>query len=53
MKAKEVLELLQITRQTLTRYVKKGYIKVKVLPTGKYVYDDDSVYVFLNGTDKK
>jgi len=32
MKSKEVLELLQITRPTLTKYVKEGLIKVNHLP---------------------
>ena len=44
MKSKEVLELLQITRPTLTKYVKEGLIKVNILPNGRYDYDKDSVY---------
>lgn len=44
MKSKEVLELLQITRPTLTKYVKEGLIKVNILPNGRYNYDKDSVY---------
>ena len=35
MKAKEVLELLQITRPTLTKYVKEGLIKVTTLPNSR------------------
>jgi len=31
MKSKEVLELLQITRPTLTKYVKEGLIKLITL----------------------
>lgn len=31
MKAKEVLSLLKITRQTLCRYAKNGKIKVTIL----------------------
>lgn len=49
MKAAQVLKTLGITRQTLTKYVKEGIIKVKILPNGRYEYDDDSVYEFKNG----
>jgi predicted site-specific integrase-resolvase len=48
MKAKEVLGLLKIARQTLVRYVKEGKIKVKTKPNGQYDYDETSVYSFLN-----
>ena len=48
MKAKEVLNKLKVTRQTLTKYVAKGYIQVAKLPNGQYDYDDNSVYNFLN-----
>ena len=44
MKAKEVMELLEISRRTLTRYITKGIIKGTRLPTGRYIYDDESVY---------
>ena len=44
MKAKEVMELLDISRRTLTRYITKGVIKGNRLPTGRYIYDDESVY---------
>ena len=44
MKAKEVMELLDISRRTLTRYITKGIIKGSRLPTGQYIYDDESVY---------
>lgn len=48
MKANEVLKLLRISRQTLTKYVKDGIIKVELLPNGRYEYDENSVYLFLN-----
>ena len=48
MKAKEVLRLLRISRQTLTKYVKDGIIKTETLPNGRYEYDENSVYAFLN-----
>lgn len=48
MTAKEVLRILQITRPTLTKYVKEGKIKVTVKGNGRYDYDADSVYKMLN-----
>jgi len=54
MKAKEVLELLQISRPTLTKYVKEGIIKVNILPNGRYDYDKESVYKLFNkGVERK
>ena len=48
MTAQEVLRTLQITRPTLTKYVKNGVIKVAVKGNGRYDYDADSVYKMLN-----
>lgn len=48
MKAKHVLQLLQITRNTLTKYCKQGLITYDVLPNGRYDYHEESVYAFLN-----
>ena len=48
MKAKEVLQILKVTRQTLTRYVKEGRVKVTLKENGQYDYDSDSVYKLLN-----
>ena len=48
MTAKEVLRVLQITRQTLTKYVKEGKLKVTVKGNGRYDYDADSLYKMLN-----
>lgn len=48
MKAKEVLQILKVTRQTLTRYVKEGRVKVTIKENGQYDYDSDSVYKLLN-----
>ena len=47
MKSKNVLQILGITRATLCKYVKLGYIKATLLSTGLYNYDDDSVYAFI------
>ena len=43
MKAKEVMDLLDISRRTLSRYIISGVIKGTRLPTGRYIYDDESV----------
>jgi len=48
MKANEVLSLLNISRPTLTKYVKNGWIKVDVLQNNRYRYDEKSIYEFLN-----
>ena len=48
MKAFEVLNILRISRPTLTNYVKQGIIDVAKLPNGRYDYDEKSVYDFLN-----
>ena len=53
MRSKEVLNLLRITRPTLTKYVKSGIIKVVRKPNGQYEYDEDSVYAFLNKDVKR
>lgn len=47
MKSKEVLELLQVSRVTLSSYVRSGRIKVTKMANGYYNYDDQSVYSFL------
>ena len=48
MKSNKVLKLLNITRPTLSRYVKEKIIKYKVKPNGFYDYDEESVYKILN-----
>lgn len=53
MKAKEVLKILQITRPTLTKYVKDGTIKTISCHNGQYIYDDESVYSFIGLKQKK
>lgn len=53
MKANEVLRVLRITRPTLSKYVREGIIKKEVLPSGRYDYDADSVYAFLNKDVKR
>ena len=52
MKAKEVLKLLNVTRATLTNYVKNGKLKVRELHNGYYEYDEEDVYK-LSGIKEK
>ena len=40
MKAKEVMEKYQITRRTLSNWVKKGLIGIEKTPSGRYIYID-------------
>ena len=47
MKASEVMEVLNISRSTLYRLVKKGVIEVTRLPNGRLDYDEKSVYEYL------
>ena len=53
MKAKDVLKILQITRPTLSKYVKDGTIRTRSKHNGQYVYDDESVYAFVGLKTKK
>ena len=48
MKACDALTLLGVTRPTLAKYVHSGAIKVTLLSTGHYDYDDESVYAFIS-----
>ena len=48
MKANEALSILRVTRPTLARYVKEGKNNATELPTGRYDYDEESIYKFLN-----
>ena len=43
MRAKEAMKILQISRMTLYKYVKNGYIKATKLHNGYYEYDEESV----------
>jgi len=40
MKAKEVMMKYNITRNTLSNWVQKGWIEVQKLPSGRYIYLD-------------
>lgn len=54
MKAKEVLQILKITRQTLCRYVKQGKIKIKSkISNNFFEYDDESVFSLIGEKTKK
>lgn len=47
MKAKEVLQILNITRPTLCKYVKEGKIKIDANINGKYRYNVESVFKLI------
>ena len=47
MKAKEVLQILDITRPTLCKYVKEGKIKIDANINGKYRYNVESVFKLI------
>lgn len=47
MKSKEVLKILNISRPSLTTYIKSGKIKGTLMKNGYYDYDEDSIYQFL------
>ncbi|WP_417502741.1 MerR family transcriptional regulator, partial [Mitsuokella jalaludinii] len=51
--AKDVLRILQVSRSTLTKYVKTGIIRVHVMPNGHYDYNEEDVYKFLNKDVKR
>ena len=51
--AKDVLRILQVSRPTLTKYVKTGIIRVHVMPNGHYDYNEADVYKFLNKDVKR
>lgn len=48
MKAKEILEKYKITRNTLSNWVKRGWIEVELTPSGRYIYIDK-----INEKDEK
>jgi len=48
MRSGEVLSLLRVSRQTLTRYVKEGKIRTERLPNGRYEYNREDVYAVFN-----
>jgi predicted site-specific integrase-resolvase len=48
MKSREVMQLLNISRNTLYNYVKRGIIKVTKIPNGYYNYDKQTVYNFVD-----
>ena len=52
MKSKDALRILNVSRVTLSSYVKSGKIKVTKLSNGYYDYDDNSIFQFI-GNDKK
>ena len=53
MKAKDVLKILNISRITLMKYLKLGYISAIKLPNGQYDYNDATVYAFIGQKKEK
>jgi len=53
MKAKDACRILGISNVTLADYVKKGYVQAMKLPSGRYNYDEASIYAFLNKDVKR
>lgn len=54
MLSKEVLQLLGISRPTLTKYVKTGVIRVTELPNKRYDYNSEDVFKLFNkGVERK
>lgn len=53
MKAKDACRILGISNVTLADYVKKGYVQALKLPSGRYNYDEASIYAFLNKNIKR
>ena len=53
MRAKEVLNLLRISRKTLHVYASTGKIRYTVMPNGQYDYNDEDVYKLLNKDVKR
>ena len=47
LKAKDVMTLLGISRQTLSTYVKRGLVKIDSVINGKYRYSKDSVLALM------
>jgi len=47
MKAREVMEILRISRTTLRNLRKEGVLKAKRLPNGHYDFDPECVYKYL------
>ena len=43
MKAKQIMKKYQITRNTLSNWVKRGWIKVEKMPSGRYIYIEKEI----------
>lgn len=53
MKAGEVIRLLHICKSTLTKYRKQGIIKSIMLPSGRFIYNDNDVFTLLTKEKKR
>ena len=52
MRAKLAMKILNVTRITLYNYIKSGKIKATQLPNGYYDFDEQSIYRFLNKSQR-
>ena len=52
LKASQVMDMLGITRVTLSKYVKQGLVKTDSCINGRYRYNAESVYNLLNKGNK-
>lgn len=53
MKAREVKQILNITQNTLSSYVKSGKIKVHKINDYNYIYNDEDVYKIIGVKNNK
>ena len=53
MKAKDVMQILGITRTALHNYITRGWIRYETMPNGYHNYNDDDVYAFIGNKKQK
>lgn len=44
MKTKEALKILGVSRPTLLKYVKQGFVKIDATINGQHFYNEESIY---------
>lgn len=49
----EVAQSLKVRRETIRRYIKKGYLKAVMLPGGDYRLRERDIQKLLNPPDQK
>lgn len=53
MKAKEIMKKYNITRNTLSNWVRRGLIKVDTTPSGRYIYLDKKEFTKHEENDQR